>query len=346
MKKVVLSILFICFFSCLNGQSKEEKHQAIVDSVKVFFKAFSSDFQGLGYESDSLKIKTLKSNFIHKYFKDDEFIFPNLMEDDAVYREKRPTLSINNFFKMLPFAYWQGFQFIIDGEQIKVLSVKKSFGKLKEIECLIPVKLWGIKANSRKANRIGEFLKVTLATYQKGNSVQKFVFQKVLFTQQWIFDEPLTNIVLQNIQNELVEDLKTLLKVQKNDNKRKLICQKLQNVLKNDTIFLYTSDKVLKILSINECAKGNYPDELWKMSGVELKSFDLSYVTEIHLSENGQYIGLRCRLQKVNTQSSEKAQWMKNKQNDYVIVSTEVAQRQLSYWQLSNVFIQTLIKQK
>lgn len=342
MKKTVLCILFCAIFSSLYSQSKAVKNQAIIDSLRVFIKAFSADVQQLAYESDSLKISQLQNHILQKYFTDNEFIFPNILEEDDFYREKRPTISINKLLQLLPFAYWQGFQFVADAELTKVTSIKKVFGRLKEVECLIPFKVWGIKATTKKSNRVGEFLKVTIVPSEK-----KLAFRNVSFTEYWVFDEPLTTKVLQNIENEFVEEINTLKKFRNNTKKRRLICEKLQTKLHQDTIFFYESDKVLRAFSINDCANSKYNDDFWnRESEVLLKSFDLSYVTDIHLSENGQYIGLRSRIENVSLHSSEQSQWMKNRKNDFIIVSPDVAQSQISYWQLSNVLIQTLIKQK
>ena len=348
MRKVFICAILLTSFLKVYAQSNDMKHQALTDSVKLFFKTFSNDIQQLSYQSESSKWTQIQNGILQNYFLNDEIAFPNIIEDDEVYRIKRSRIPVNKFLEMLPFACWQGFQFVIDSELIKILSIKKSFGKLKEIECLIPVKFWGIKVGTRKLHRIGEYFNVTLIPSMNKNSNSKeFQIKQIVFTQRWIFDEPLTAAIIDNIEKELVEELNTLLKSPKRDKKRRLVCQKLKNILDKDTIFYYETDKVIKSLSINECEVSKPTKGFWNMkSGFMVDSFDLSYITDIHLSSNGQYIGLRSRLEKVSTHSLDKSQWLTNRKNDYVVVPNNVAQSQLSYWQLSNVFIQTLIKQK
>ena len=348
MRKAFICVILLTSFLNVNAQSNEVKHQALTDSVKLFFKTLSNNIQQLGYQSDSAKWTQIQNELLQNYFINDEIAFPNIIEDDEVYRIKRSRLPINKFLQMLPFACWQGFQFVIDSELIKILSIKKSFGKLREIECMIPVKFWGIKVGTRKLHRIGEYFNVTLIpTRVRNSNFKEFQIKQIAFTQKWIFDEPLTTVIIENIEKELVGELNTLLKSQKSDKKRLLVCQKLKNILEKDTIFYFETDKVIKSLSINECEVSKPTKGFWNIkSGLMVHSFDLSYITDIHLSSNGQYIGLRSRLEKVATHSLDKSQWLTNRKNDYVIVPNNVAQSQLSYWQLSNVFIQTLIKQK
>ncbi|MDH4461803.1 MAG: hypothetical protein QE277_10285 [Flectobacillus sp.] len=351
MKKLgLLSLLWLVTFC---GQAQEYRidmysRQQGYDSVRAFLKTFANDIQQLGNKPDSVLIPKIQQNILKRYFANDEVLIPNILEEDAIYRQKRPTISAKKWIEALPNAFRWGYQYVIEDSLVKIIGVKNLSKTETEVTCLIPLKFWAVKVNQRNLHRIGEYLVVKLGAkgFSNGKSLNFFI-KEMGFTGKWIFGEPLTKNIVESIHNKVVNGLNTLLDNTKTVAEQAMICQELRNTIKGDTIFFYTGDKVLKAFSINECSKVKTLDSLLNgVSKITISSFDLSYVTDFYLEPNGQYIGERSKLTNVTLNVSNSAPWFASKKIDLVVVPNELTKNQLSYWQLSNVVIQPLMIKK
>jgi hypothetical protein len=325
---MLLRLLVGLLLGTLPGWAQRPTPAALRDSATATVQQWATLMQTLGtYPADTATTRRPEATLL-RHFSQPTAPVPNLLTDRYTYQQDHPTTTAAALVAALRTYYWQGFQLAFDSVRVEAVDTVAHTARVR-----VAVGIRGVVAQSRRAQRVGEWLLFTL----KGGPNRPLLIGQISGTGQWLYGESFTPNKQKYIEDQLLTLLNSWLDPQQPPATHQRTCATLREAMASDTLFFRGTDKVLQPVAINGCQVPNAFRSIHP-NRIGLGAIVIDYVTDAAPLPGGTFSADRQRFEGGRASGSTPMTYQLIGRTPVPVSAHEA--RQLSSWRVQKLIVQ------